>query len=92
MDSLIGLYCLIGDFCRVFDPAWERHLLAMGGAVESIGVDDARHILFHQLQLRFRQFKRFYLGYVCRRLRAAFPKLPSYQRCVELRTAGGFIR
>jgi hypothetical protein len=63
-----------------------------GGAVESIGVDDARHILFHQLQLRFRQFKRFYLGYVCRRLRAAFPKLPSYQRCVELRTAGGFIR
>jgi hypothetical protein len=40
-------------------------------------------ILFHQL--RFRQFKSFYPGYVCRHLRAEFPKLPSYQRCVELR-------
>jgi hypothetical protein len=30
MDSLTKLYCLIDDFCRVFEPAWERHLLAMG--------------------------------------------------------------
>jgi hypothetical protein len=36
-------------------------------------------ILFHQL--RFRQFKSFYLGYVCRHLRAEFPKLPSYTLC-----------
>jgi transposase len=39
-------------------------------------------ILFHQL--RFRQFKLFYLGYVCRHLRAEFPRLPSYHRYVEL--------
>ena len=39
-------------------------------------------ILFHQL--RFRQFKRFYLDYAHRHLRAAFPTLPSYNRCVEL--------
>jgi hypothetical protein len=39
-------------------------------------------ILFHQL--RFRQFKSFYLAYVCRHLRAEFPRLPSYHRCVEL--------
>ena len=39
-------------------------------------------VLFHQL--RFRQFKRFYLDYACRHLRTAFPKLPSYHRCVEL--------
>ncbi|MGZ4957266.1 MAG: IS982 family transposase, partial [Methylobacter sp.] len=30
MDSLTELYCLIDDFCRVFEPAWERHLLATG--------------------------------------------------------------
>jgi hypothetical protein len=39
-------------------------------------------ILFHQL--RFRQFKSFYLAYVCRHLRAEFPRLPSYHRCIEL--------
>jgi len=30
MDSLTELYCLIDDFCRAFEPAWERHLLATG--------------------------------------------------------------
>lgn len=30
MDSLTELYCLIDDFCRVFEPIWERHLLAVG--------------------------------------------------------------
>ena len=35
-------------------------------------------ILFHQL--RYRQLKRFYLDYVCRYLRAEFPRLPSYCR------------
>ncbi len=39
-------------------------------------------VLFHPL--RFRQVKRFYLDYVRRHLRAAFPPLPSYPRCVEL--------
>jgi transposase len=39
-------------------------------------------VLFYQL--RFRQFKSFYLAYACRFLRKEFPDLPSYQRCVEL--------
>lgn len=39
-------------------------------------------ILFHQL--RYRQFKSFYLSYARRFLRAEFPNLPSYHRCLEL--------
>lgn len=38
--------------------------------------------------LRFRQFKRFYLDYARRHLRAAWPTLPSYNRCVELLPRG----
>jgi hypothetical protein len=38
--------------------------------------------MFHQL--RFRQFKSFYLCYALKHLRVAFPNLPSYNRCVEL--------
>jgi len=88
MDNLIELFCLIDDFCRVFEPALEQHLLASGqrkrrrrsdlSLAELMTLD----VLFHQL--RFRQFKAFYLGYACRHLRAEFPALPSYQRYVEL--------
>lgn len=88
MDSLTELYCLIDDFCHVFEPMWERHLIAVGAkrrrrpSTLSLAELMTLVILFHQL--RFRQFKLFYLGYVCRHLRAEFPRLPSYHRCVEL--------
>jgi transposase len=88
MDSLTEDFCLIDDFCRAFEPAWERRLLTTGSKKRrrrsevSLSELMTRVVLFHQL--RFRQFKSFYLGHACRYLRAEFPKLPSYQRCVEL--------
>jgi Transposase DDE domain len=39
-------------------------------------------LLFHQL--RYRQFKRFYLKDVCQYLRAEFLNLPSYSRYIEI--------
>jgi len=39
-------------------------------------------VLFHQI--RYRQFKQFYQHYVKQHLHREFPRLPSYQRCVEL--------
>lgn len=88
MDSLTELFCLMDDFCRRFEPAWEQRQLTAGiqkrrrrGAL-SLSELMTLVVLFHQL--RFRQFKRFYLDYVCRHLRAAFPTLPSDPRCVEL--------
>lgn len=88
MDSLTELFCLIDDVCRWVEPAWERHQLTSGTPKRlrrtSLSLAELMTlvVLFHQL--RFRQFKRFYLDYVCRHLRAAFPTLPSYPRCVEL--------
>ena len=88
MESLTELFCLMDDFCRHFEPAWQRRQLISGtrqrrrrGAL-SLSELMTLVVLFHQL--RFRQFKRFYLDYVCRYLRPAFPTLPSYPRCVEL--------
>ncbi|MDD5581471.1 MAG: IS982 family transposase [Methylobacter sp.] len=88
MDSLTGLFCLIDDFCCLFEPAWERHLLTSGAKKRrrpcevSLPELMTLAVLFHQL--RFRQFKSFYLFYACRHLRTEFPALPSYNRCVEL--------
>jgi transposase len=88
MDSITELFCLLDDFCQAFEPEWEKHLLANGGkkrrrrACLCLSELMTLAVLFHQL--RFRQFKSFYLLYAQRYLRADFPGLPSYQRCVEL--------
>ena len=79
--------CLRDDCCRRFEPAWERHRLTLGtqkrlrGSEVSLSALRTLAALFHQL--RFRQFKRFSLGYACRHRRATFPKLPRYHRCVD---------
>lgn len=88
MDSLEELFCLMDDFCKEFEPELKRHLLANGqykrDRVPGLCLSELMTlvVLFHQI--RYRQFKFFYLHHVCRHLRAEFPKLPSYQRCVAL--------
>lgn len=88
MDSLTELFCQIDDFCQTFEPEWDQHLLANGRkkrrrpACLCLSELMTLAVLFHQL--RFRQFKSFYLLYARRFLRADFPGLPSYQRCLEL--------
>jgi hypothetical protein len=72
----------------LFEPTLEHCLLGTGAKKRkrrrqlSLSELMTLTVLFHQL--RFRQSKSFYLAYVCRYLRTEFPKLPSYQRCVEL--------
>jgi transposase len=88
MGSLTELFYLIDDFCQAFKPEWEKHLLADGSKKRqrpaSLCLSELMTlaVLFHQL--RFRQFKSFYLLYALRFLRAEFPGLPSSQRCLEL--------
>lgn len=88
MDNITELFCLLDDFCQAFEPEWDKHLLTNGGkkrrrrACLCLSELMTLAVLFHQL--RFRQFKSFYLLYAQRYLRADFPGLPSYQRCVEL--------
>ena len=89
MDNLTELYCLMDDFCKVFEPRMDAHLLAEGTKKRrrrscslSLAELMTLAVLFHQL--RYRQFKAFYLFHACQYLRAEFPGLPSYSRCVEL--------
>lgn len=88
MDSLTELFCMTDDFCKAFEPEWEKRLLEGGHKKRmragglSLSELMALVVLFHQL--RFRQFKSFYQAYAQRFLRTEFPGLPSYQRFVEL--------
>jgi hypothetical protein len=70
MDSLTELFCLIDDVCQACEPAWEKHRLAVGQkkrqrpASLCLSEGMTLAVLFHQL--RFRQFKSFYLLYALR--------------------------
>lgn len=88
MDDLIELYCLMDDFCKEFEPQLKT-LLITGGKCNrnrktmlSMAELMTLVVLFHQI--RYRQFKAFYLYHVCANLRKEFPHLPSYSRCVAL--------
>lgn len=61
-NNLTELFCLIDDFCRKFEPFWERQLLASGvkkrRRQSGLCLSELMTLaVFHPL--RFRQFKGF---------------------------------
>ena len=88
MDSLLELFVHVDDFWQAFRPIWHEHLLASGQRqrLRDSQLSESEImtivILFHQAQ--YRNFKAFYLGYVCRHLKGEFPTLVSYKRFVAL--------
>jgi transposase len=88
MDSLLELFVAVDDFWIIFRPRWHEHLLASGERqrIRAARLSESEVmtivILFHQSH--YRNFKAFYLEYVCRHLHREFPKLVSYSRFVTL--------
>lgn len=88
MDKLTELFCVVDNFCQVFEPEWNKHLLESGQKQRQrkskLSLPELMTIviLFHQL--RYRHFKAFYTGFVCAYLKPFFPHLLSYQRVIEL--------
>ena len=93
MDSLVELFVAVDDFWQIFRPTWHEHLLVSGERqrIRSSRLSESEImtivILFHQSQ--YRNFKAFYLGYVCRHLKQDFPNLVSYPRFVTLMQSMG---
>lgn len=87
MSSLEALFCHIDDFCQKFEPQWHQRLLSQGLKTrqrsKSLTLSEIMTILITFHQNHYRNFKHYYLDYVCVYWHQAFPKLPSYQRFVE---------
>ena len=89
MTDITTLFCSIDDFWMEFEPEWKKMLLAQGkqtpkrppSLVESEVMTIV--VLFHMMG--YRNFKTFYIQYVCGHLRKYFPKCPSYNRFLELK-------
>jgi hypothetical protein len=87
-NSLLLLFCHVDDFCKVFEPHWQKSLLDNGVKQRqrklSLSLSEIMTILIIFHQYHNRNFKHFYLDFVCQYLHKEFPALPSYSRFVEL--------
>ena len=88
MMSLLELFVSVDDFCQIFLPVWERKCIADGSKKRqrsgNLSVSEIMTIIIYFHQSHYRNFKAYYTDYVCKQLRAEFPKLVSYERFVIL--------
>lgn len=85
-DTLLALFCSVDDFCQHFLPRLKDCLVPdkkRRNRARSLSESEIITLLiaFHQSQ--FRNFKAFYLGFVCCHWRKDFPRLVSYNRFIE---------
>lgn len=87
-DTLLLLFCIVDDFCKEFMPEWNKQLLTSGLKKRNkpcrLSISEIITLFIHFHQMRFRDFKSYYLGYVKPCLSKHFPGLVSYNRFIEL--------
>lgn len=85
--SLLNLFCDVDDFCQQYDQWLAQQQLGSirkRGPQGQLCLSEIMTILIHFHQMRYRDFKTYYNGFVRVHLSDAFPKLVSYHRFVEL--------
>lgn len=84
MDKLVETYCDVDDFCHLFIEQWQLTLIADGEIKRRrpcrLSPAEIMTIIIHFHQSHYRDFKNYYLHYVCRHLKPYFPELLSYTR------------
>jgi hypothetical protein len=86
--DILPVFCNIDDFCLLFEPCWQRRLLADGAKrrhkPSALSLSEVMTILVWFHSSGYRDFKTFYTKHVLKHLAGAFPRLVSYNRFVEL--------
>lgn len=86
--SILDLFCSVDDFWQEFGPQWEQSLLVSGAKQRhrdgQMYPSEVMTLAIHFHHSGYRTFKGYYTKYVQTQLRAAFPRLVSYGRMVEL--------
>jgi hypothetical protein len=88
MHNLVELFCLVDDFCKEFMPEFEKRLIEETGKKYKrpckLSSGEVMTLIIYFHQVRFRDFKTYYIRYVQQHLSHAFPGLVSYNRFLEL--------
>ena len=88
MNNLDAIYVDVDDFCLLFEPAWQKHLLDTGEKQRlkpsRLSTSEVMTILVAFHQSGYRDFKTYYTTFVCQYWRHYFPDLVSYTRMLKL--------
>lgn len=89
-DIILIIYCIVDEFCKKFEPEWNKFLLSQGKNKRrrkhhmSLSEILTILVLFHVLNFRnFKHFYRFLQYYHAK----DFPDLISYNRFVEIKSS-----
>ena len=85
--NLVELFCDVDDFCQRFLPSWPQRLIESNQRKRhyptQFSDSEIMTLVIHFHQSGYRNFKVYYLHYVCKHLADKFPSLLSYTRLVE---------
>lgn len=89
IHQLVTIFCELDDFCKEFSQQAHAYLLqgptkGKRGPCCALSTSEIMTILILFQMVRFRDFKTFYNGFLSIYWHAYFPKLPSYNRFIEL--------
>lgn len=87
--QLVSIFCEIDDFCKEIDRYCTHKLLTgptrgRRGPRGQLAISEIMTILVMFHMVRFRDFKTFYTNFLSRYWQSYFPRLPCYERFVEL--------
>lgn len=86
--NLLELFCHVDDFVKVFMPEFQKQLLThqvrKRNRAARLAVSEIITILIYFHYSHYRDFKAYYLQWVCLKLKDEFPRLVSYKRFVAL--------
>lgn len=76
--DILTLFCDIDEFCKEFEPVWNKHLLdartKKRNRRRQLAVSEVLTLLVLFHLSGYRNLKAFYVQFVCRHLRAEFPR------------------
>ena len=86
--ELTALFYIIDEFCKEFEPKWHSTRVSSGQSQRikkyRLSLSEVLTIMVYFHQSHHRNFKHYYLDYVCIQLASDFPHLVSYNRFVEI--------
>nr|WP_223824323.1 hypothetical protein [Candidatus Enterovibrio escacola] len=75
------------DFCQTFLPAWKKHLISFGikqrYKLSRLSVSEVMTMVIAFHQSGYRDFKTYYIHFICRYLTNEFPELVT-RGCLSL--------
>ena len=88
MENITEIFCFVDDFMKKFIEEWHNHLIASDKKVRNrksqLSPSEIATILILFHNSGSRNFKTFYLNYICGFMKSYFPGFVSYSRFIQL--------